>query len=291
MIPKTSDSPAARMKSKAPNERPFSACWNRSSGLTPRSLPRVCHLRDLVDDRVHGLAALRLHLADVHVLNRVVRGLVEGEVAARALERDVLEGLHETILVRGVTADLLERLVERFHPVVRLHREDVRQERVLPLVIADELLVLGVVELDRPEERGDRAVREVLYLFQDVLLGEEPGAVHLEAGRRKAELVPRPDEANRVGAREERVDALGGLVLDLRDERREVAVAERRRDVAGDAATVLLEARGEVGGGLGAEAVVRVREEEFLCALGREVVPDRVRNLVRRERGAEDGGA
>src|SRR2546428_8643807 len=84
--PKTSAAPAARMKSQAPNERPFSACWNRSSGLTARSLPRIGHLRDLVHDRVHGLAALRLHLADVHVLDRVVCGLVEREVAARALE-------------------------------------------------------------------------------------------------------------------------------------------------------------------------------------------------------------
>src|SRR5256712_11939109 len=93
--PKTSAAPAARMKSKAPNERPFSACWTRSSRLTPRSLPRVGHLRDLVKDRVHGLPARRLHLAKVDVLDRVVRRLVEREIAARALERDVPECLRE----------------------------------------------------------------------------------------------------------------------------------------------------------------------------------------------------
>src|SRR3989441_8634083 len=96
------EGPAARMKSKAPNERPFSACWNRSSGLTPRSLPRVGHLGDLVEDGVHRLAALRFHLAEVDVLDRVVGGLVKGEVAARALERNILERLDELVLVGRV---------------------------------------------------------------------------------------------------------------------------------------------------------------------------------------------
>src|SRR5256885_13343860 len=99
------------MKSKAPNERPFSACWNRSSGVTPRSLPRVSHLRDLVEDRVHGLPARRLHLAKVDVLDRVVRRLVEREVTTRTLEGDVLESLGEMVLVRRVAAELLQRLI------------------------------------------------------------------------------------------------------------------------------------------------------------------------------------
>src|SRR5438093_4203433 len=276
------------MKSKAPNERPFSACWNRSSGLTPRSLPRVGHLRDLVKDRVHGLPARRLHLAKVDVLDRVVRGLVEREIAARALERDVLECLREFVLVRGVATELLERLIECAHAVVLLHREDVRKQRILLLEVRDELLVLGVVELHGPEERSDRAVREVLHLLEHILFGQEAGSVHLVARRGEAELVPSLDEANRVGAREERVHVLGGLVLDLRHERREVRVAERRRDLAGDVPAVLLEARREVGLRLGPETVVRVRQEPVLGALRREVVAYWERDLIPRERGAEN---
>src|SRR5438045_8856598 len=98
------------MKSKAPNERPFSACWNTSSALTPGSLPRVGHLRDLVGNRVHRLTVLRLDLAEVDVLDRVVGRLVERKVAARALERDVLERLGGRVLVGGCAAPRPQRL-------------------------------------------------------------------------------------------------------------------------------------------------------------------------------------
>src|SRR5207302_4370066 len=104
----------------------------------------------------------------------------------------------------------------------------------------------------------------------------------------QAERVPALDEADRVGAREEGVHVLRRLVLDLRDKRREVWVGQRRSDVAGHGAAVLLESGREVGRGLRAETVVRVREEELLLSLRREVIADRVRDLVRGERRTED---
>src|SRR5439155_17832657 len=224
IIPNTSERPEARMKSKAPNDRPFSACWKTSSKLTRRSLPRVGHLGDLVADRVHRLPVLGLHLADVDVLDRVVGCLIEREVAARALEAHVLEGLDEFVLVGGIATDRLEGFVERAHAVVLLDREDVWEQGVLLLKVGDELLVLGVVELDGPEKRRDRAVREILHLFEDVLLGEEPGAVHLVAGGGQTERVPALDEPDRVRAGEERIHVFCRLVLDLCDERGEVGV-------------------------------------------------------------------
>src|SRR5207253_9758067 len=123
IIPNTSERPDARMKSKAPNESPFSACWNTSSRLTRRSLPRVGHLGDLVADRVHRLAVLRLDLADVDVLDRVVGALVEREVPARALKVHILERFDELVLVGAVAAELPQGLVERVHAVALLHGE------------------------------------------------------------------------------------------------------------------------------------------------------------------------
>src|SRR4029077_5452601 len=95
--------PAARMNSKAPNDSPFSACCRASSTVTRRwSLARVGHPADLVADCVHGLAVRGLDLAHVHVLNRVVRGRVEFERAARAVELHRLERGDELLLVGGV---------------------------------------------------------------------------------------------------------------------------------------------------------------------------------------------
>src|ERR1041385_5146376 len=132
-----SERPAARMKSKAPNEMPFSACCTKTSGVRA-SLARVGHARDLVDDRVDGVAALHGHLTDVHVLYRVMRVLVELERAARAVELDALERRDEGVLVRGVALGRLEREVERGHAVPCLQREDVGQEVVLLLISVDE---------------------------------------------------------------------------------------------------------------------------------------------------------
>src|SRR2546425_13218010 len=103
------DSPAARMKSKAPNEMPFSACSSASSGLIgpSRLFPGILHAGDLVGDHVRRLPVLYLHLADVHVLDRIVGVLVEREVAARALEGDVLERTDEAVLVLGGATGLL----------------------------------------------------------------------------------------------------------------------------------------------------------------------------------------
>src|SRR5947208_7775885 len=92
------------MKSKAPNERPFSACSNSSSGLTPRSLPGVGHLGDLVADRVHGLAVLRLHLADVDVLDRVMGALDEHELSPRSLKQHISETREDIIEVGNIYA-------------------------------------------------------------------------------------------------------------------------------------------------------------------------------------------
>src|SRR5690348_14245368 len=103
-----SDRPAARMNSKAPNESPFSACCSASSNVTRRSLTRVGHPADLVADRVHGHAVRRLHLAHVHVLDRVMGVLVELERAARAVELHRLERGDELLLVRGVALRRLE---------------------------------------------------------------------------------------------------------------------------------------------------------------------------------------
>ena len=148
--------------------------------------------------------------------------LVELEVAARALELHALERGDERVLVRSVSLGRLKRELERGHAVPRLEREDVGQEVVLLLVGVDEGLVLGVVERDRPEERRDRTVRLLLHFPEDVLLGEEARAVHPEARGGHAELVPRLDVVDRVGAREERVNVLRRLRLELRDERQEV---------------------------------------------------------------------
>src|SRR5437773_2403056 len=130
------DSPAARMKSKAPNEMPFSACRNASSGLIGpwRLFPWILHAGDLV---------------------------------------------------------------------------------------------------------ADHADRLLLHLFEHVLLGEEAGAVHLVARAAHAELVPRLDVTDRIRAGEEGVDVLGRLRLELRDERQEVVVAERRLQGAGHFAAAL----------------------------------------------------
>src|SRR5205823_13982996 len=112
-----SDRPAARMNSKAPNESPFSACCSASSTVTRGSLARVGHPADLVADRVDGLAVHRLHLADVHVLDRVMGVLVELERAARALELHGLERGDELLLVGRVAIRLLQRLVQCAHPI------------------------------------------------------------------------------------------------------------------------------------------------------------------------------
>src|SRR5256885_7169016 len=94
--------PAARMNSKAPNESPFSACCSASSNVTRGSLARVGHPADLVADRVDGLAVRGLHLAHVHVLDRIVRGGVELECPARAVELHRLKRRDELLLVGGV---------------------------------------------------------------------------------------------------------------------------------------------------------------------------------------------
>ena len=214
--------------------------------------------------------------------------LVEREVSARALEAHVLERLHELVLVRRVSTERLQRLIERAHAVVLLHREDVRKQRVRLLEVGDEFLVLGILELDRPEQGGDRSVREILHLSQDVLLGEEARAVHLVPRGGESERVPALDEPDRVGAREEGVHVLRRLVLDLRDEGGEIGIAEWRCHLAGHAAAVFGDAGGEVGRGLRSEAVVRVREEPLFGAFRGQVIADRIGDLVRRERGAED---
>src|SRR5437763_4509945 len=119
-MPKINDRPAARMKSKAPNEMPFSACCTKASGLIPERLRRLSgirHASDLVDDGVHRLAVLHRDLADVDVLDDVVRGLVELEVAARTLELDALERRDERVLVRRVALRRLEGDVHSGHAV------------------------------------------------------------------------------------------------------------------------------------------------------------------------------
>src|SRR5205085_10610369 len=108
-----SESPAARMNSKAPNEIPFSACCSALSNVTRGSLARVGHPADLVTDRVDGLAVRGLHLAHVHVLDRVVGGRVELERAARAVELGGLEGRDELLLVGGVALGGLQGEVQR----------------------------------------------------------------------------------------------------------------------------------------------------------------------------------
>src|SRR5262245_16088601 len=65
-------------------------------------LPRILHVLDGGDDLAGDLAVLLHHLADVDVLDRIVRDRVHAERPARRIEFHLGHGLGELILVGGV---------------------------------------------------------------------------------------------------------------------------------------------------------------------------------------------
>src|SRR5438309_1761758 len=131
------DSPAARMKSKAPNEMPFSACRNASSGLIGpwRLFPWILHAGDLVADHVDRLPAYDLHLTEVHVLDRLRLELRDERQEVVVAERRLQGAGHFAAALREAGGEVGLRL--RPEPVVRDEGEGLLHALLRRHVLAD----------------------------------------------------------------------------------------------------------------------------------------------------------
>src|SRR2546428_13642115 len=242
-MPKMSVRPTERRKSRTPYDSPFRA-WPKKSGTNttatstsdgpPSPSSRqgaagagIGDVGDLVDRHVVEAARHFLHLAHVDErLDDVVRLGIEAEAAPRAVELHLGDGVDQSVLVPGVTADRLQRPHDDLGRVVALAGEPVWRLVVeLRLEIGDELPVRRTVELRSVEVTRDDAERRLALGWQHVGLREEAGPGELDR-LLQPEVVVLLHEVHGVGAGEEGVHGLGARLLDLGEIRRVVRLAE-----------------------------------------------------------------
>src|SRR5450631_4877572 len=121
------------------------------------------------------LVLLADHLAQVHVLHRIVGG-ADGEGAARAVDPRGGDGLRELGLLRHIAVGRVQSDREHLRRVVALHRVDVGRYLVRLLVRRAECLVLRVVEAVAVVEGREKAVG-VGALRLERAVGDEARAV------------------------------------------------------------------------------------------------------------------
>src|SRR3989441_12508538 len=210
MIPNTRVSPAASRNSISPNCSPFSDCstisiqdMKRGGGNEKgemrrgRFTPPLFSFKDSLFHRTflnvgvaavleygsHGLvdqAPLRIlpHHAEVVVLNRVLVA-VELERAAHRLELRRLERLSYAFRVLDPALHLPNRGVDEERRVVALRGVYRWKPLVLLFELRDELLVGGVVEVERPVRGVEGAEHGIAHRADDVLIGRKTGCNQL----------------------------------------------------------------------------------------------------------------
>src|SRR5580698_794219 len=151
--PKMSDKPAAMRNSSTPKTSPLRS-WARISSINdppaarrPRQsiylLPGVLHLFGGVKNHAGDFSVALDHLADMDVLDRIVRFRVEPEWATRRVEFDLDHRLGQFVF-RGVAVGRLQCLRNCLTGNVAIVGKIVRQRVEFRLIRGDEALAFRI---------------------------------------------------------------------------------------------------------------------------------------------------